>query len=268
METQRINLVYFSPTNTTKKILEGISTGFHSGAVEHFNLTLPGSQSKPVTTLKDGLAIFGIPVYGGRVPLTALERLRRFHGENTPAAVVVVYGNREFEDALLELKDTVAASGFVPFAGGAFIGEHSFSNEKTPIAHGRPDAADIEQARLFGVKIQERIEALSGPAKADEVEIPGDFPYKKRGAGRNISPATLEKVCTTCGTCASVCPTGAVTVAERVITNTDGCILCSACIKSCPTGARVWESPDIQKAALWLHTDFGKRKEPRIFIGC
>jgi ferredoxin len=267
MNIKQTNLVYFSPTGTTKTILVEISKGIKTGTVEHYDLTLPSAEKKPAITFGDELAIFGIPVYGGRIPETAVERLRRFKGQNTPAVVVAVYGNREFEDALLELKDIVVGAGFKPFASGAFIGEHSFSDEQTPIAAGRPDTADAEKAKSFGANIRELIESIVDPESVGIVEIPGAYPYKERGEKRAVSPETLAEVCTTCGACARVCPTGAITVTDTVVTDAGKCILCCACVKECPTGARFMDNPDIQKVALRLHTDFGKRKEPEIFIG-
>ena len=49
------------------------------------------------------LSIIGVPVYGGRVPVEAISRLQRLKANNTPAVIVVVYGNRDYNDAILEL---------------------------------------------------------------------------------------------------------------------------------------------------------------------
>lgn len=266
MEIDKVNLVYFSPTHTTKKILEGISQGIPTESIEHFDLTLPEAGKGTVTSLDSELAIFGVPVYGGRVPLTALDRLQHFQGQDTPAVVVAVYGNREFEDALLELKDLAAASGFRPLAGGAFIGEHSFSREDLPIAEGRPDTADMDAAAIFGKQIAEKLKALSDPTDIREIDVPGNSPYKERGSRGPVSPITRADVCTQCGTCVEVCPAGAISIADEVVTDADRCTLCCACVKACPTGAKVMEDPNIQGVAQWLNSNFSKRKEPEIFL--
>ena len=93
-----------------------------------------------------------VPVYAGRVAPLALERLRRFRGNSSPAILLVVYGNRDYEDALVELRDVVMDLGFVPLAAGAFVGEHSYSRREMPIAEGRPDDADLAAACQFGEK--------------------------------------------------------------------------------------------------------------------
>jgi hypothetical protein len=66
-----------------------------------------------------------VPVYGGRVPEVALERLRALKGNGGPAIAVVVYGNRAYEDALLELHTELTANGYKVIAAAAFIAEHS-----------------------------------------------------------------------------------------------------------------------------------------------
>lgn len=132
MDIRSIKPVFFSPTETTAKIVIKIAQGINPDSITGINLTPPGARNQDFGQLKDELAVIGTPVYAGRVPPEAVHRLHRIKGNNTPAAVVVVFGNREYEDALLELKDIAAELGFRPIAGGAFIGEHSYSNETIP----------------------------------------------------------------------------------------------------------------------------------------
>ena len=266
MKIDKVNLVYFSPTNTTKIVLEGISKGIQAESVEHFDLTLPEAEMGAAESFSSELTIFGIPVYGGRVPLTALDRLQRFSGKDTPAVVVAVYGNREFEDALLELKNLVVESGFKPLAGGAFIGEHSFPKENLPIAEGRPDTEDDGVTVSFGKQIAEKVAGIPDIANISIIEVPGNFPHKDRNPPNPASPITQDDVCTQCGTCAEVCPTAAITVSDTVVTEGLKCILCCACVKNCPSGARVMDNPGVEKVARWLNSNFSARKEPEIFI--
>ncbi len=200
------------------------------------------------------------------MPLTALERLQRFKVKDTPAAVGAVYGNREFEDALLELKNLVVESGFKPLAGGAFIGVHSFSKEDLPIAEGRPDNKDTDVAESFGKQIAEKVLGFADAAAIPVVDVPGDDPHKDRNPPNPISPVTKSDVCTLCEICASVCPAGAVTVADTVTTDGMKCVLCCACVKNYTSGARVMDDPNIEKAAQWLNGNFSQRKDPTIFI--
>ena len=153
MDVKTVTLAYFSPTGTTKKVVESIAETIGAKDVKEIDLTKPDIMTKEVGEIKEGLAILGAPVYAGRVPAEAAKRFEKVKGNGIPAVVVVVYGNREYEDALLELRDIAVRQGFKPIAGGAFIGEHSFSSDVTPLAAGRPDGQDIDIARDLGEKL-------------------------------------------------------------------------------------------------------------------
>ena len=266
MNTKKIKLMYFSATGTTQKVLESIGQGYGAAEVEHLNVTLPDSNQHPITSFTDELVIIGAPVYGGRIPLAVVSRLKRFKANGTPVVLVVVYGNREFDDALLELKNLAIEQGFKPIAGAAFIGEHSFASEDIPIANGRPDEMDVQKARDFGVKIREKVTALQSAYDYTDLKVPGTFPYTAQGAREmEVSPITDENVCTTCGTCATVCPTDAISVTDQVTTQTKNCIRCCACIKNCPSGARVIGHDEWKYIANWLRENCGQRKEPQLF---
>ena len=239
MNFDKVKLIYFSPTNTTKTVLESIAQGMSIENIEHINLTPPKAEIPDLDGAPYEMAIIGAPVYGGRVPLVAIDRLKGFKATGTPAVIVVLYGNREFEDALLELTNLATEAGFIPIAGGAFIGEHSFSNDKTPIATGRPDQEDRKKAQEFGEAVIKKLSNTKEIKNLDPIQVPGNVPHIEWGALNDASPITDPEICVLCGTCASVCPTGAVEVDDEVITDGEACILCCACVKNCPTEARL-----------------------------
>lgn len=259
-----INLITFSPTRTGQTIAENIAAGFTTGTdcVRSVDLTLPGNRKELTVS---GIAIFAAPVYGGRVAETAAERfacIRAAEPGVTPAILTVVYGNRDYEDALIELRDLAVRQGFVPLSAGAFIGEHSYSRPKEgmPIAEGRPDAADCARAHGFGA--ESRLKYDRG--EWQPLTVKGNIPYKTKGPSTPATPTTDPALCTGCGTCAEVCPTGVVFFTEDGTAASDaaGCIKCCACLKFCPAGARRFDTP--YTAKLFLH--FSDRREPELFL--
>ncbi len=203
MNINSLKLIYFSPTQTTRKIVEGIAQGIQVARVERVDLTPPATRMrKPKEMRRDELAIIGSPVYTGRLPTDAIHRLQRLRGNNTPVVIVVVYGNRAYEDALLELRDVVLRAGFKPVAAGAFIGEHSLSNNATPIAPGRPDAENLRRTKEFGNIIHQKMRNMQAPDEMSLLQVPGNSPYREPTALPKISPVTQEIVCIKCEKCA------------------------------------------------------------------
>jgi ferredoxin len=266
MNINSIKLIYFSPNRTTKKVLEGIAGAIRVNTVDHLDLTPPEARTRGFEELQDELVIIGTPVYSCRVPADAIHRLRRLKANNTPAVIIVVYGNVDYKDALLELNDTAVEIGCKPVAAGVFIGEHSLM----PIAHGRPDEEDLKKAREFGKKIEERLTDIKATADISPLQIPGSFPYlampQTPKDALQLSPATNETLCTKCGTCADVCPAAAITINDTVITDLDACILCCACVNNCPNQARVMDSPQYQKALELTSKKSPERKEPEMYL--
>jgi ferredoxin len=266
MDLKTVTLAYFSPTGTTKKVLEGITETIGANSVRHIDLTKPEILSKEIPGIKEGLAILGAPVYAGRIPPEAEERFRKLKGNDIPAVVIALYGNREYEDALIELRDIAVRQGFKPVAGGVFIGEHSFTSEEIPLAAGRPDAQDIDIARDLGRKIAVKMKAIERPADIPELSVPGNIPFRERVNHDNTPPETDNRYCMKCQACVGACPTAAVTFNGEVITDADSCILCCACVKYCPTGARQITNPMIGRIRKWLSETCKERKEPEIFV--
>jgi ferredoxin len=270
MKIDKVKLVYFSPTGNTRRILEYISEGLQT-PTEHIDLTHPNFEAKGLAPFENELAIIGMPVYVGRVPTLAAKRLSKLKGNNTPAVLVVVYGNRAFEDSLLELSDITLGLGFKPVAGGAFLAEHSFSSAEVPIARGRPDEADKSKAIRFGEMIKAKLLRVSDLKDIPSMAFPGNRPYRSftPSGGRPqqpSSPETIEDKCTKCGMCVGACPTGAITLGSTLETKKEACIRCHACIRVCPVEARVMRDPWFVAHTKVLHDTLVKRNEPEVFL--
>ena len=268
MNVNTVTLAYYSPTRTTQKILQGIAEGLQAEKVRHLDLTLPEVETTPPDDGQADLILIGVPVYEGRVAQTAIVRLKQIEAGQTPAIVVVLYGNRDYEDALLELSNLVADKGFLPIAGGAFIGEHSFASDTRPMANGRPDDQDVAIAREFGSNIRTKLDHMASIDDAVRIDLPGNTPYifRDRSPLADRAATTIEETCTLCGTCASLCPVGAITIEDTVLTDNLACTLCNACVKSCPSGARVVDDPMVNKIANWVSKNFQDRREPETFL--
>lgn len=266
MDINAARLIYFSPTQTTRKVLEGISQGLQTVSLEHIDLTPleAGRQNQPL--LSGELALIGAPVYSGRLPSVVISRFQKIKGNGAPAVVVVVYGNRAYEDALLELWDLALERGFRPIGAGAFVGEHSYSTGDTPIAVGRPDVEDLEKANAFGKMIQEKMANLRTMDQIAPLQVPGNFPYKELPRLAGISPAIQEALCTGCQKCAAVCPTAAINLLDPAVTDKSLCIRCCACVKICPAGARRMEDLRIKQVAERLSDICAMRKEPEMYL--
>ena len=262
MNISKIKLVYYSPTGTGKRTVEAIRKGMDLD-YDVIDLTPTDAEFKSHSLAKDELAIIAAPVYSGRIPAVAVNRIKKVKGDGTPAVLVAVYGNRAFEDALIELKDITEELGFMAVARFAFIGQHSFDSD-SPIATGRPDGEDIiSKAMDFGAKVMEKIKDMG---EIPDLEVPGNRPYRKGGGGDPRSPETDPDSCILCGMCARVCPTGCVEVTDIIETQKEKCTACTACVQNCPTGARHWEHEGILKAAKWLSTEYCVRREPEVFL--
>jgi ferredoxin len=274
MNIESVKLVYFSPAGTTKTVVSGIARGINHGNVEQLDITRPEARIKPLRTSDKELFIIGVPVYMGRVPALVTEWLHAMYAQNTPAICVVVYGNRAYEDALLELKDILTQCGCKPVTGAAFIGEHSFSTDETPTAVGRPDTGDLENAGLFGQKIWEKLQSFSSSDQISEVIVSGIHPYRgepchpyqRDSIFWNVDFIAVSDACMQCGICAEVCPVDAIDTENSRAIDTENCITCCACIKKCPEHARTIKPGLVREASLRLYALYNERKEPECFL--
>ena len=127
--------VYFSPTGGTRAYVTALA-GLLSCEAEEIDLTAREERARDHVFGPEDLVILGAPVYAGRLPQLEGGIFERLRGDGTPAVFNVSYGNRAFEDALLEEQDICQAHGFHGIAAGAWIAPHTFPGR---IGAGRPD---------------------------------------------------------------------------------------------------------------------------------
>lgn len=183
------------------------------------------------------------------------EKIKTLAGEGKKAVTIAVYGNRAYEDALLEMNDILIQGGFTVIASAAFVAQHSIVPE---VGAGRPDAGDIKEIRAFA-------EAVKNSASAENVQVPGNRPYKPE---MNVAAAPLSlPSCTACGACAKICPTDAISNEDgKMATDAAKCILCMACVHACPKQARILPLPLQQKTDNMLAAFKDVRNKNEVFF--
>jgi NAD-dependent dihydropyrimidine dehydrogenase PreA subunit/flavodoxin len=273
-ETKKhISAVWFSPTGTTKVVTEALAQSISNNLGENavfagISFNLPSERERPLEFNEKEIVVLGIPVYAGRVPNILLKYLDTINGGGALAVPLVLYGNRNYDDALIELRDIMEKRGFKTIAAGAFIGEHSFSRI---LAEGRPDSNDIEIVEAFGGQIADKIKSggIEGP-----IEVKGNVPYRPYYSPRDIEgnfydfrkikPKTNDN-CTDCKICVDLCPMGSID-SDDVSKFTGICIKCGACVKKCPAGAKYYDDVNYLKHQHELEDENRDRKMPEVFI--
>lgn len=275
-----VKAVYFSPTLTTRKAVCHVALSLASSlglGFEEVDFTLSTHRVEPLCFSGDDLVVMGTPVYAGRVPNVLLKFLQTMKAEEDCLAIpMVMFGNRNFDDALIELRDLLETAGAKTIAAAAFVGEHSFS---TILGAGRPDEEDLKALDGFVSKILDKINRLDSiswkdiphPVFVEGVEFPYRGYYQPRD--RHSNPIDIRKVkslvddsrCNNCGICAEICPMGSISK-ENVREYTGICIKCGACIKRCPCQARYYTDEGYLYHQHELEDMYQRRAEPSMFV--
>ncbi len=248
--------ILFSPTGGTRKVADVLAEVLSDNPLT-LDLMDGREDFAAVTFSPDAVAIIAVPAFGGRVPVPAVERMGQLVGNGARAILVCVYGNRAYEDTLIELEDIARQAGFQVTAAVAAVAEHSILRQ---YAAGRPDAQDRERLQDFAHQIQEKL--LSG--NWSEPDIPGNHPYRKPGV-LSLVPKP-GRSCMGCGLCASRCPVQAIDPADPKKVDASRCISCMRCVAICPQSARQVSAAVSAGLALKLKMACSSRKECELFL--
>ena len=264
MDFRKITALYYSPTHTSARICYGVAGGLNSQGLALADREITHeNQWVGCEFDSEDLVVVAVPVYRGRIAPVAVERLANYKGRNTPAIAMVVYGNRDYEDALLELCDLLRGQGFVTVAAAAFIGEHSYSRAEMPTAAGRPDLDDMDLARDFGTRCRAKLDLLRGVVDIPKLVVRGNIPYRSVDTLVQNAPSVDDTLCVQCELCIESCPVEAISYRDdEVFCSPKICTQCCRCVKDCPEGALSFETP----FTAILHTKFSLRREPEFFI--
>ena len=240
--------ILFSPTGGVEKCADLLAAhlGFHWTEIDLSHPIAPISLSG-----KD-LCIYAVPSFGGRVVPIATERMKSVQGNGAKAILLCVYGNRAYEDTLVEMQDTLTAQGFRCVAAVAALAEHSIMNQ---YAAGRPDASDEAILADFAARIAENLDNTI-------TSLPGSRPYKDY----KVVPMVprLGESCTGCGLCQEECPVGA--IGDDFTINPERCIGCMRCRSICPSQARFLDPERLAMLTARLGPALEGRKENELFL--
>jgi len=238
-----VTTIYFSPTGTTKKIINSIVKGMAIVNNKIIDLTLPKVREAGIPVIDGDIVLIGVPIYEEKIPKIISPFLTNLKGNGKPVVLVGVYGNIGDGIVLNELDFITQKSGFKVVAAGSFIGEHSFSTDEMPIAQNRPSKDDLNKAEEFGKSIMERIQNINN-LKDVSLKIPqGKLPLMARILPKNSArlftktPFADMSKCSQCNVCVKLCPTSAINK-ETLAIDEEQCLRCFCCVKRCPKKAR------------------------------
>lgn len=277
MQIKTVWAVYFSATGTTQKVVTTIAKTMAEqlgAAYQAFSFNLPRSRESVLSFGKEDLVVLGTPVYAGRTPNLLLPYVRdMIKGDETLAVPVVLYGNRNYDDGLMELRNVVCDNGFFPIAAGAFVGEHAFSRI---LGAGRPDQEDMALVLELAQKAASKVQALD-TLPTEPVFVKGCDPIRPYYTPRDrhgepirdflkAKPKTDPEKCVNCGLCARLCPMGSID--SQDVSNVFGkCIKCCACVKNCPTNAKYFDHEGYLYHQHELEDQYAGRRAPsEIFV--
>ena len=224
-----VTAIYFSPTGGSKKSATSIAAALSGGSYAEIDLT-PSNNLVSRTFGADDFVVFSMPCYKGRVPILAMQRMAGLKGDKTPCVVSITYGNRGYDDSLLELYTAATEKGFLVQGAAALVGRHTYGE----IQVDRPNDKDVSENRSFVEKL--RTARNNDFSKSVTLSIKGTFPYRGEGSGGRFYPLTSED-CTHCGLCVAECPTQAIAEDCRTI-DPSRCLSCFRCLRLCPVGAK------------------------------
>lgn len=263
MKIKRLHLVYFSPTGTTQSVLRAIAQSLNtenSEIVEH-DVTDYNFKDVELKFETDDFVLFGFPVYSGRVPQSFRDRLNGIKGQCTFAVLIATYGNREYEDALLEMKNLAKENGFLAIGAAAVVTEHSVIRS---VATGRPDAKDTAFIEDFSMKLKKKITEITSEESSAELYVTGKEPYR-RYMKIPMAPV-VSASCTACGLCVKKCPVGAINVYNPRKIDKEKCIGCMRCVRICSQKARHVSKIKMVVGECILSKAKRMRKEPEMFL--
>lgn len=273
MELRRIWAVYTSPTGNTDKVVNTLADDLARRLelpLERISFTRPAERAREYAFAQTDLVLVGSPTYAGKLPNKLLPDFReKLRGNGALAVAVVTFGNRSYDNSLAELCAVLEGDGFHTAAAGAFACRHAFTDA---LGEGRPDWGDKRAISAFGQAVAQKLKDLK--EVPPPVCVPGEpdaaYYVPKGTDGQPVNflrakPQTDLGKCTNCGTCARLCPMGAIDP-QHVALVPGTCIKCHSCVRRCTKHAKYFDDPAFLSHVAMLERNFTEPKENEVFL--
>lgn len=282
---KKVWAVFLSPAGHTEKVVMTVATAAAEAlginSVNIYDWTLPEARQKRKRFTREDFVIVGTPTYAGRIPNKLMPYVRdNIKGEGTLGAAIVTYGNRSIDESLMELCLLMWGNGFSVIGAGGACAQHVFSKI---MAAGRPDEADLNEAKAFGAELAARVMRYNEKtldssrvfSPDNTLGVPGHIPAAPyyTPLDKNGQPAKFLKAvpkldltkCNKCNICTHVCPMGNIK-AEDIALIQGPCIKCQACVLKCPEDARYFDDPAMMSHIEMLEENFSAKRGENIWL--
>lgn len=271
MNITNVKALYLSGTGTTEKVVRSFSKALGiqlSVPVKFISVNNPELRKEQILCKPTELLVLGCPTYAGRVPNLILPYFQQnIKGQGGPAVPICLYGNRNVDDALMELSLTLEKNDFIPIGGAAVVGQHVFA---PALGTGRPDNNDLRMMDTLAVELAKKLKEQD---KLSPVVVEGQNPPRPHYSPRDrhgypinilkVRPKTHKSKCKKCGICITGCPTGAIAPDPSMVPGP--CMKCGACLKNCPNEAKYYDDPGFLFHKDELEAKYTEPQKTKIF---
>lgn len=236
----KIALIYFSPTQNTKRIADVISKEISSKCeISQYNITSYYDRQKRYDFSAYDAFIFGSPIYAGKPPLIFRSWLKELNGNNRKTGIFFTYGGISTGIAQYTMVNLLRERGFTCVSAAEFLAKHTFNAGGFKLLESKPNEEEFKFAREFADHTFEKFSGkFNVKLKIDEPHngINKDKEMEGRAKAMIETPSIISERCTECKVCFESCPSNSIREDLSAI-NGETCMRCFSCFQKCPENA-------------------------------